>query len=121
MNGYPQPAMKKKILLLSFAFLVCLSAVTYSVRAQTEPTPTPPTTTPGIPGTTPMHRRHPAIRAAIRALERAKAEMLAAADDYGGHKEDAITACDTAISQLKLALQYASQAGASSPAPTPTP
>jgi hypothetical protein len=115
--------MNKKILLLSSVFLVFLSAVTYSVRAQTEPTPTPPTApgTPGTPGTpAPMHRRHQAIRGAIRALELAKAEMQAAAHDYGGHREDAIAACDTAIAQLKLALQYANQNAHSSPTPEPT-
>ena len=51
------------------------------------------------------------------ALERAKAEMQAANHDFGGHREEALTACDNAIAQLKLALQYASQANS----PTPTP
>jgi len=58
---------------------------------------------------------HPAIRAAIGALERAKADMQAAAHDFGGHRVDAIAACDAAIAQLRLALQYANN-----PAGTPT-
>jgi hypothetical protein len=41
------------------------------------------------------------------ALERAKADMQAAAHDFGGHRVDAIAACDAAIAQLRLALQYA--------------
>ncbi len=46
--------------------------------------------------------------------------MQAAAHDFGGHRQDALTACDNAIAQLKLALQYASQNNPSSPEPTPT-
>ena len=33
--------------------------------------------------------------------------MQAASHDFGGHRVDAINACDTAIAQLQLALQYA--------------
>jgi hypothetical protein len=33
--------------------------------------------------------------------------MQNAAHDFGGHRVDAIAACDTAIAQLNLALQYA--------------
>jgi hypothetical protein len=65
--------------------------------------------------------RHPAIRGAIMALERAKAEQQSASHDFGGHREDAPTACDNAIAQLKLALQYASQNNSSAPTPQPTP
>jgi hypothetical protein len=52
------------------------------------------------------NERHPAIRAAIRSLEKAKDEMQHAAHDFGGHRVDAIKACDEAIRQLQLALQY---------------
>ena len=50
--------------------------------------------------------RHPKIRAAIRALEAAKNEMQQAAHDFGGHRVDALKACDEAIHQLQIALQY---------------
>ena len=50
--------------------------------------------------------RHPMIRAAIRALERAKEEMKAAAHDYGGHRVEALEACDRAIEQLRKALEF---------------
>lgn len=109
--------MKKKLLPLCCALLIGLMGLAYSLTAQTEPTPTPPGTTPS--GQRGVGRRHSAIRGAIMALERAKAEMQAAANDFGGHKQEALTACDTAIAQLRLALQYANQGG--SPAPTPTP
>ena len=49
---------------------------------------------------------HPMIRAAIRSLERAKEEMKSAAHDYGGHRVEAIEACDHAIAQLRKALEF---------------
>lgn len=52
------------------------------------------------------HERHPAIRAAIQALERAKADMQHASHDFGGHRESALKACDDAIAQLRQALNY---------------
>lgn len=52
------------------------------------------------------NERHPAIRAAIKALERAKADMQAANHDFGGHRESALKACDNAIEQLRQALNY---------------
>jgi hypothetical protein len=92
--------MKKKIAL--FATLLALSGLAAytntSAFAQTTPPPTP---TPVV-----AHERHPAIHNAIRALERAKIDMKNAAHDFGGHREAALQACDAAIVQLKLALQY---------------
>lgn len=49
---------------------------------------------------------HPEIRKAITALERAKSAMQHASHDFGGHRVNAIAACDRAIEQLRLALQY---------------
>jgi hypothetical protein len=49
---------------------------------------------------------HPEIRKAITALERAKAAMQHASHDFGGHRVAALEACDRAIEQLRLALQY---------------
>ena len=49
---------------------------------------------------------HPEIRKAIAALERAKSDMQHANHDFGGHRVNAIAACDRAIEQLRLALQY---------------
>jgi hypothetical protein len=50
--------------------------------------------------------RHPEIRKAIDALERAKTDLKRANHDFGGHREAALDACDKAIVQLRLALQY---------------
>jgi spore germination protein YaaH len=50
--------------------------------------------------------QHPHIRAAIRELEEAKHELETAAHDFGGHRKEAIEAIDSAIRQLRQALEY---------------
>jgi len=52
------------------------------------------------------HERHPEIRSALHALEVARSRMEHANHDFGGHREAALRACDTAIEQLRLALQF---------------
>ena len=52
------------------------------------------------------HERHAKIRHAIVALEEAQTELKGAAHDFGGHREAALKECDSAIVQLKLALEY---------------
>jgi hypothetical protein len=49
---------------------------------------------------------HPRIAAAITALKDARAYMVAAPHDFGGHKADALRATDDAIKQLNFALAY---------------
>ncbi len=94
------------------ACLIGLAAFTCPCTAQITPEPTAPSSPAQHPG---GKGHHMAIRAAITSLERAKAEMQAAAHDFGGHRVDAIAACDAAIAQLRLALQFAKE-----PAATPT-
>ena len=50
--------------------------------------------------------RHPRIRQAIRALEGAKDDLQRAAHDFGGHRAEALEACNNAIRQLQQALQF---------------
>lgn len=50
--------------------------------------------------------RHPEIHDAIHALEVARAHLKEARHDFGGHREAALAACDEAIKQLKLALEF---------------
>jgi hypothetical protein len=50
--------------------------------------------------------RHPKIREAIRALDAAKDDLNHAAHDFGGHRVDALRACDNAIAQLRTCLSY---------------
>ncbi len=110
--------MKKRLLALSTACLVCLSVPSHSSLAQTPPPPAVPSDQAGPHAGTRGH--HPAIRAAIAALERAKADMQAAAHDFGGHRVDALAACDNAIAQLRLALQFAN-ANQANPGTPPAP
>ena len=49
---------------------------------------------------------HPRIARAIAALRDAREYMEHAPHDFGGHKADAIRACDDAIRQLNFALAY---------------
>jgi hypothetical protein len=49
---------------------------------------------------------HPRIARAIEALRDARAYMQEAPHDFGGHKAEAIRACDNALRQLNLALAY---------------
>src|ERR1700682_1769656 len=60
--------------------------------------------TPIKKGAVGRRERHPEIRKAITALERAKADLQRASHDFGGHRAAAIEACNKAIEQLKLAL-----------------
>ena len=56
--------------------------------------------------------RHPRIHRAYMALDAAIEELKAAPHDFGGHRADAVAACERAREQLKLALDY--RAGADS-------
>lgn len=49
---------------------------------------------------------HPAIRNAIKALERAKYDLEHADHDFGGHRAEALESVNNAIRQLNQALQY---------------
>ena len=50
--------------------------------------------------------RHPAIRNAIDALQAARADLMSARHDFGGHRRAAIESIDRAIEQLRIAMQY---------------
>jgi len=58
-------------------------------------------------------REHPRISHAITALQAAIAELQAAPHDFGGHRVEAVQACQGALNQLHLALAY--RAGVDSP------
>ena len=50
--------------------------------------------------------KYPNLDKAIHALEAAKGDLNKAPHDFGGHKADALAACDEAIKQLGLAKQF---------------
>ena len=58
-----------------------------------------------LPGGAAQRERHPMIRKAIAALERAKDDLQDAAHDYCGHRAEALEATNNAINQLRLALE----------------
>jgi hypothetical protein len=95
--------MKRKIALFTTVLALSGLAIYTNTTAFAQTTTNTPPTVAG------SHERHPAIHAAIRALERAKIELKNAAHDFGGHREAALQECDAAIAQLKLALQYDKQ------------
>lgn len=49
---------------------------------------------------------HPRLVAAIAAIRDAKAYMVEAPHDFGGHRAAAVHACDEAIRQLDMARAY---------------
>jgi len=49
---------------------------------------------------------HPRIAAAIQSLEEAIADLKQAPHNFGGHKAEAIAACQKAINQLHKALAF---------------
>ena len=94
----------KTIVRLSLATLIALTMSLPAVPQQSAPTShfVPPQQKG-------QHERHPHIRGAIRELQEAKRELQAAAHDFGGHREEALKACDEAIRQLQEALKYDKQ------------
>lgn len=98
-------------MLRSVATLLATSAAAVTLSATSAPAET--ITLPARPlvvSITPNYgvrlERHPEIRRAIDDLERARYAMQHATQDFGGHRVDAIRACDNAIAQLRLALQF---------------
>ena len=49
---------------------------------------------------------HPQIQAAINSLQNARAHLLEASHDFGGHRVDAIKAIDKAIHKLGICMEY---------------
>lgn len=50
--------------------------------------------------------KHPEMKAALRSLEKAKAELERAAHDFGGHRVEALKATEEAIKHTRLALEF---------------
>jgi len=90
----------KNMIVKVFASTALAVAVLFAPTARAAATPSQPA---------PQKRggeRHPEIRQAIMALERAKAHLEHAAHDFGGHRAEALESVNRAIEQLRLALQY---------------
>jgi hypothetical protein len=50
--------------------------------------------------------KHHHIHEAIDALRAARADLMEASHDFGGHREEAVRSIDASIHQLEICLQY---------------
>jgi hypothetical protein len=122
--------MKRNTMIAAGTALV-LALFTHTSQAQndapaTQPTPaTPPAVAPAQPvapgpGQRPMpmppRPRQPrfAVQAALRDLQQVKATLQNSQDDFGGHRDSALAACDKAVEELTAVMK-------AMPAPTPPP
>jgi hypothetical protein len=90
--------MSRYLLALSVAAVAAIAVV-----------PAAPTHAAPVVQATAQKEPHPRIRASLRALKAARAELMAAPHDFGGHRADAVKAIDQAVQQLNLALTYDSK------------
>ena len=92
----------KNRLIHAFAIVALMFALTFPVAAPAAPpAPKPQPVPAGAPA--PEHHH---IHEAIDALRSARADLLSASHDFGGHRADAIRAIDESIHQLEVCLQY---------------
>jgi hypothetical protein len=92
---------RRIITILTVALLIVAGPLTVNAGArQTRTGKTPPAKAKA------KSESHQKLRAAISALEAAKAELEHADNDFGGHKAEAIDAINNALKRLRLALQF---------------
>ncbi len=97
--------MRKSLLVASVAS-AALMAAPPAFASTAQPIALAPISVTITPNYAVYREAHPEIRKAIAQLERAKRDLMSASHDFGGHRSDAVAACDNAISQLRLALQF---------------
>jgi hypothetical protein len=91
------------VLLTTGALISALSAGLVFAGAPNTIATAPPT---AAPAPRPGDVSQPsAIYRAIKALEAAKLELEHSGNNFGGHKQAALKACDQAIKQLELAME----------------
>jgi hypothetical protein len=83
-------------LVLALAFPVAVPAAPPAPHAQPGPAAAAPAAA----------EKHHHIREAIDALRAARADLMAASHDFGGHREEAVRSIDASIRQLEICLQY---------------
>jgi hypothetical protein len=112
--------MKRNTLIMAGIALV-LAFCLHNSHAQTTNAPAPGQ--PGLvpappPGQRPMpqrpHQPRIFINRALNDLRMVKAELQRSQDDFGGHKESALEACDKAMLELEAVMK-------ATPAPQPSP
>ena len=92
--------------LLMIAAISLILTLAMPALAASSPTPAKsPAHAKVVPAPAPPEE-HPQIRAALAALRNSKEHLEHAADDFGGHRVEAIHAIDEAIRQLEICLKY---------------
>jgi hypothetical protein len=104
--------MKTKILIVAGIGLV-LAFTQKNIQAQTTNVPVPgpaPLLVAPPPGTRPPMPRfrqgHPFVSRALNDLRVVKMELQHSKEDFGGHKDSAIDACDKAILELQAVMKF---------------
>jgi hypothetical protein len=98
---HKQPKVMKRNLLIILASLTVIGTLSLALpRLHAQPANT------NAPGT-PAVEKEPAMHAALRDLEAAKAHLANARKDFGGHKRAAVLAVDQAITEVKAGIQFA--------------
>jgi hypothetical protein len=102
-SGSRREGMKTR-LLVTGSLIALLAVVPGSgLRAQVGPAPVP-----GRFAARPNLRRerHPELRQALRALQRARGALQNAARDFGGHRAHAVELTDQAIREVQAAIRF---------------
>jgi Spy/CpxP family protein refolding chaperone len=94
--------MRSQLLAAGTLVTLLITAAPLIVRAQTNPDTTPP------PARQAKHHkeRHPELMKAMRALERAKGDLVRADRDFGGHRARAAELTEQAIQEIHAAIDY---------------
>jgi hypothetical protein len=95
--------MKHRIL-SALALVALVLALSFPVAVPAAPPA--PHAQPTAAAPAPAPEKHHHIREAIDALRAARADLMAASHDFGGHREEAVHQIDASIHQLEICLQY---------------
>jgi hypothetical protein len=93
--------MKHRII-CALALFALVLALAFPVAVPAAPHAQP---TPATAGAAAAEKHHH-IHEAIDALRAARADLMAASHDFGGHREEAVRSIDASIHQLEICLQY---------------
>ena len=93
--------MRNRILAIGGLVTLLGTSTAFGVLAQQGGAPNPPPS----PAGRRRNEKHPELRMALRALERAKMALQRGAHDFSGHREKALDLTQKAIDEVKEALQ----------------
>jgi hypothetical protein len=93
--------MKNRIV-YAFAIVALVFALSFPLVAPAAPPAPEPQPTPAAAAAA---ERHHHIHDAIDSLRAARADLMAASHDFGGHREEAVQSIDASIHQLEICQQ----------------